>query len=272
MRALFDALRLAFLLCRASFRAQLEYRTSFLLGALAHLLITSGELLTLWFLLQRFPRIGGWNFAELAVLYGIGSSSMTIGDALANGFDRLPLALKQGAFDRVLLRPRSLTLQIIAQDFTLRRVGRGLQAAFALGYGLSALDVQLLSSPAKLALLLSAITSGAMIFLGLWIVQGALTFLSVESLEAMNVLTYGSSELTQYPFFIYARWLRGLFIVAAPLALTTYFPTLALLDKVDPLGTSRIFQWCAPAVGPLFLWATFGVWRFGVRRYASTGS
>ena len=62
MHALFDALRVAFLLCRASFRAQLEYRTSFLLGALAHLLITSGELLTLWFLLQRFPSIGGWNF------------------------------------------------------------------------------------------------------------------------------------------------------------------------------------------------------------------
>jgi ABC-2 type transport system permease protein len=146
------------------------------------------------------------------------------------------------------------------------------QAVVALSYGLSQLQVHLASSPDRLALLLASIASGALVFLGLWIVQAALTFFSVESLEAMNVLTYGGAELTQYPFFIYGAWLRAIFVAAAPIALTTYFPCLALLDKQDPLGTSRLFQCCAPCVGPIFLWATFAVWRLGVRRYTSTGS
>jgi ABC-2 type transport system permease protein len=268
----FDAIGVAFALVRANFRAQLQYRISFLLGSFAHLLITCGELLALWFLLLRFPRIGGWNFVDLSVLYGIVNLAMTLGDALANGFDRLPLAIRQGTFDRILLRPQSLTLQIIAQDFTLRRVGRGCQGLFALGYGLLHSDVLVLGSPQKLALVALCILSGALIFLGLWIVQGAVSFFSVESLEAMNVLTYGSSELAQYPFPIYSRWLRAIFVSLAPLALTSYFPTVALLEKVDPLGTSRAFQWTAPLFGPVFLWATFAVWRLGVKRYTSTGS
>ena len=160
MQRFFDAASVAFALVRANFRAQLQYRVSFLLGSFAHLLITCGELLALWFLLLRFPEIVGWNFADLSVLYGIVNLSMTLGDALANGHDRLPIAIKQGTFDRLLLRPRSLTLQIIAQDFTLRRVGRGFQGLFALGYGLSNTNALILGSPEKLALLFVCISSG----------------------------------------------------------------------------------------------------------------
>ena len=51
-----------------------------------------------------------------------------------------------------------------------------------------------------------------------------------------------------------------------------YFPALALMGRADPLGTPPILHWLAPAVGFVFLAVCLRIWRFGVRRYRSTGS
>jgi ABC-2 type transport system permease protein len=47
---------------------------------------------------------------------------------------------------------------------------------------------------------------------------------------------------------------------------------LALLGRPDPLGSPPLVQWLAPLAGPVFLLATLGAFRAGLRHYASTGS
>src|SRR5256885_14819444 len=68
---------------------------------------------------------------------------------------------------------------------------------------------------------------------------GALSFWTVESLEAANVLSYGSVEAAQYPLALYAQWFRRLLTFAVPLACVAYYPALAVLGKPDPLGRSE---------------------------------
>ena len=57
-----------------------------------------------------------------------------------------------------------------------------------------------------------------------------------------------------------------------PLACVAYYPVLAILGKADPLGAPAWVGLVSPLAGFVFLVAAFGVWRFGLRRYASTGS
>jgi ABC-2 type transport system permease protein len=57
-----------------------------------------------------------------------------------------------------------------------------------------------------------------------------------------------------------------------PLACVAYYPALAILGKADPLGAPGWVGVVSPMAGFVFLAAAFGVWRLGVRRYASTGS
>ena len=110
-------------------------------------------------------------------------------------------------------------------------------------------------------------------FTALFVFQATLSFWTVESLEIMNMLTYGGVEASQYPLTIYEDWFRKFFTFVIPLGCVSYFPVVAILGIDDPLGTTRLFQVLAPATGMLFLGLSLLFFHFvGLRHYQSTGS
>jgi ABC-2 type transport system permease protein len=124
----------------------------------------------------------------------------------------------------------------------------------------------------KILLVLGSIGSGAALFYGLFIIQATLSFWTTETLELMNIVTYGGTETAQYPMTIYKTWFRRFFTVIVPLACVNYFPMLAIFEKTCPLGSPPWFHWTSPAAGFLFFFVCMGVWNFGVKHYRSTGS
>jgi ABC-2 type transport system permease protein len=56
------------------------------------------------------------------------------------------------------------------------------------------------------------------------------------------------------------------------MAFVCYFPALYVLDKEDPLGFPRGFQFASPLVAVAAAIAAGVVWTFAVRRYRSVGS
>jgi ABC-type uncharacterized transport system permease subunit len=45
-----------------------------------------------------------------------------------------------------------------------------------------------------------------------------------------------------------------------------------MLGLDDALGSTRMIQWLSPLAGVLFLLVSLQFWKFGIRRYTSTGS
>ena len=150
------------------------------------------------------------------------------------------------------------------------RVGRWAQGLIVLLWAAGQLD--LYWSLANVALLLFAIAGGACLFSGLLIFQAALCFWTTESLEIVNCTTYGGVEAAQFPLTIYRPWFRAFFTFVIPLATINYFPVHAILGLNDTLGSTRLIQWLSPLAGVIFLLVCLRFWRFGVRRYTSTGS
>ncbi|HTE20603.1 MAG TPA: ABC-2 family transporter protein [Armatimonadota bacterium] len=265
-----DNLRLYLHYVGISIRGQMQYRASFLMLTLAQLLITAMEFVAVWALFARFGNLRGWSLPEVALFYGIVNVAFALAEGIGRGFDTFAAMVKSGDFDRLLLRPRSTALQVAAQEWQLMRVGRLLQASAVLLWSMSSLPVEW-SAP-KLALLAGAILGGACLFYGLLVLQATLSFWTVESLEIWNAVTYGGVETAQYPLTIYRGWFRRFFTVVVPLACVNYFPAHALLGRVEPLGSSVVWQCAAPGVGVLFLIVALQVWKLGVRHYRSTGS
>lgn len=253
-----------------SWRSQLQYRASFLMQLAGTLLMSAVEFLAIWALFARFRQLGAWTLPEIALFYGTVNIAWALAEGIGRGFDDFSSVVKNGDFDRVLLRPRSTILQILGREFTLRRIGRIAQALFVLVWGW--MDLTLGFSPEKIFLLLFAIAGGMALFLGLLILQATMAFWTVESLEVMNVLTYGGVTTAQYPLAIYPGWLRRFFVLVVPLGCAAYFPILAVLGREDPLGTLLWWQWISPLAGFAFLGVALIAWRFGLKRYTSTGS
>ncbi len=255
-----------------SIKSQMQYKVSFLLNVSAQILATALGVLAIWALFARFGSLEHWSLYQVLVFYGLVNVSFAIADALSTGFDRFGSDyIRLGQFDRLLLRPRSLNLQLLGHELALRRVGRLCQGAVFLVVGLVNVDVAF--TPESLVLVGYIIACAVCLFIALFILQATLCFWPVESLEMMNTLTYGGVEASQYPFAIYETWFRRLFTYAVPLACVTYFPVLLLLGIEDPLGSGRLFQLLCPLSGVLFLAGSIRVFEvLGVRHYTSTGS
>ncbi len=265
-----DAWQLYWSYVAASVRSQLQHRASTIMFALGQVIITGIEFGAMWALFDRFGSLQGWSLAEVALLYGMANVAFAIAEAFARGFDVFDQHVRNGDFDRVLLRPRGTVFQIAASELQIGRVGRLVQGGVVLGIAATTVDTAW--GPPELALLAAAIVSGACIFSGVFVLQATMCFWTIEGLEITNTVTYGGVETVQYPLPIYDRWLRNLFVYVIPLGCMGYFPALVLLGRTDPLGSPSWLPWASPLVGIAFLLLTLQIWRLGVRRYQSTGS
>ncbi|MGO9450036.1 MAG: ABC transporter permease [Candidatus Binataceae bacterium] len=255
----------------ASVRAQMQYPASFVMMTLTQFAVTFVEFIGIWALFQRFGQIKGWTFGEVALFYAVINISFAIAETISRGFDVFgPEFVKTGNFDRLLLRPRRAALQLLGHEFRLMRLGRMAQGVVVMV--IAANFVRIVWSVPAAALLLVTVAGGVALFLGILVLQATLSFWTIESLEVANTLTYGGVEAAQYPLDIYARWFRDFLIFVVPLGCVAYFPVVRLLGHADPLGTPVWIADTSPLFGFLFLAASLGIWRFGMRHYASTGS
>jgi ABC-2 type transport system permease protein len=234
-------------------------------------MVTVIEFIGVWALFERFGHLQGWTIGEVALFYGLVNVTFSVSDSVTRGFDIFgAVFVKTGGFDRLLLRPRTTVLQLLGYELRLTRIGRLVQGAGVFAVGAVMTDFQW-SAP-TIAILAFAVAGGAALFSGLFVLQATLAFWTVESLEAVNILTYGGVATAEYPLNVYAGWLRNFLIYVVPIGCVTYFPMVAALGRHDPLGAPDWFLPLSPIAGFIFFAVSLWVWGFGVRRYTSTGS
>ncbi|MBN2547913.1 MAG: ABC-2 family transporter protein [Anaerolineales bacterium] len=253
-------------------RGQMQYRASFLLEAFTTAIASGVSFLTIALVLQKFTGIGGWSLGEVALLYGIVETAFGVMDMLFGGFDpsNFGAQVRLGSFDQMLLRPVNITLQVFASEFILRRLGRIFQGGVVFVIALYLLDIQW--TAVKLIFVPIVFLSQIAFFGGLFIIGAAITFWTVESIEVVNIFTYGGTEMMSYPMHIYQDWMRYIFTYIIPAIFLNYYPALYLLGKPDPFHMPVIAPFLAPAAGFGILAAALVFWRFGVQHYQSTGT
>src|SRR3569833_128112 len=95
-------------------RAQMLYPTAFLLRFVTQFTVTIVEFGGLWALFARFGHVRGLTFPEIALFYGVVSTSFSLVDMSTRGFDLFgPQFVMSGAFVRVLLCPRSASVLLL---------------------------------------------------------------------------------------------------------------------------------------------------------------
>lgn len=253
-----------------SIRSQMIYKTSFILGSIGHFFITIIEFVGILALFQRFDAIMGWTLHEIVIFYGVINVAFALAEAFARGYDMFHYQVVDGGFDRYILRPRSFILQLMGFELQLVRIGRMLQGLLVLIWGCHQLGIQLVSFE---TLLIVLIIIGAMfLFMGLFVLQATLSFWTIQSLELVNVFTYGGVQMAAYPISIYKEWFKKIFVYVIPTGAVTYYPMLVVLNRLE-MSSLAIWILCLmPLIGILFFIVSQGIFKFGVKHYKSTGS
>lgn len=254
----------------ARIRSDWQYRVSFFFFLVSQTVVTALDLAVIIVLFQVVPSLGGWDLDQVAVLYGITTLAFGLGDIFISQVETAARSIREGTFDRYLLRPLPTVLQISASEFALRRIGRSIPAVVVLVIALSSADIHW--TPDRILLIPLTVVSGTVIFSAVWIVTSAISFWAVGAQEVANSFTYGGSFAHQYPLHIYGRWVRTLLGWVVPMAFVAYVPTVHLLDAANPLGIPVWMAITPPFVATAAALVARSVWAAAIRNYQSTGS
>ncbi|MBS4209996.1 ABC-2 family transporter protein [Bacillus sp. FJAT-50079] len=249
------------------FKSQMQYRTSFLLLSFGQFFVPFSVFAGLYFLFERFGQIKGWSFFEVALCFAVIHMAFAISECFARGFDTFSSLVKNGNFDRLLVRPRNTVIQVMGSQFEFTRIGRLIQSVIVLVWAVSQLNIEW--SLIKFIVLLLMIISGVFIFTGIFILAATLCFWTIQGLEVVNIFTDGGREMAQYPLNIYHKWVSKFFTFVLPFGCVNYLPLLYLLDKNEG---NAILYIVAPVAGILFIFPCLLIWKIGVGHYRSTGS
>jgi len=250
----------------------MQYRVGFLLETISTAFITGMVFVTFAFVIQRFGNIAGWSLGEVGFLYGLMEFSFGLMDMLFSGFDpqNFGRQVRLGRLDQILLRPIGVTLQILGSDFILRRIGRIAQGLIIFIISMGMIDIQW--TLMKVMFMPVVIFSQVLFFGGLFIIGATFTFWTFESIEVINIFTYGGAEMMSYPMNIYPSWMRKFFTYIIPAIFINYYPALYVLNKPDPLGMPAYAAILSPVVGILVFCLSMIFWQYGLKHYQSTGT
>lgn len=258
---------LFFKLVMISLRSQMQYKASFVMLSIGHFISTFVDILAVGVLFDRFKMVKGWSLYEVAIIYGVVHMGFAIAESFARGFDTFSQMIKSGDFDRVLLRPMNPFFQIAVKEVQILRIGRFLQGFIVLFWGAYHLSLSFFSFHA-LVILLSVIGTGSL-FYGLMVIQATISFWTIETLEIMNITTYGGVQTAQYPMSIYNKVFRLIFTFLIPLSCVAFYPVSIILGKSSFFS---FFAFLFPLSGMVFLYLAFRFWCYGVKCYQSTGN
>jgi ABC-2 type transport system permease protein len=257
-------------LVRAGARSRLQYRFSFVVMTAVSVAATATDYIGVRVLFGRIPRLAGFSFAEVALMFGLTLIGYSLADVFSPGFETLPRQLVQGTFDRVLTRPLGAFFQILAGDLSPRKLVRSL-LGLAIVVGAQAVIPVHWTADHVMAFVL-AVPSGGAIFFCIFVIGAASTFWMVQANEVVNVFTNGGMTMLSYPLDVYSSWLKRFVTFVVPLGFVSYYPTLYVLGKADALGLPNWIAFLSPVAAGLFSLLAWGAWSLGVRHYASTGS
>lgn len=249
---------------QASLKEMLIYRLDCIVGMISQIVTQVVELIFLWIVFQSTDNLAGWNFMQILLLYGATLISIGIADFCFDAlYDIGPKYIRNGDFDKILLRPVHPLISIIGDSNEFTALGY-----FGLGLFLVIAMFIKLAIPVTIGLIMKIIFFS---IIGAAIIGAINTILSISSFW-----TYRSNEViwsfyrvytfAQYPIDIYNGFIKILITCILPFAFVAYYPTMSYL------GMNSYMIYLSPIVA-IILWViAIKVWNWALNKYRSTGN
>lgn len=246
-------------------KAELEYRVNFILSFLSQILVFFTFYFVILALFTKFDNIKGFTMYEVLLCFAVIQFGFAFNETFARGIDRFDNLIIRGEFDRLLLRPRNIILQVLCSDSDFVKSARLIQAIIVLIVAI--LNLSIKWNLMRFITLILMLLSACIIFFGIFLVAAAYCFYTVQGLEVRNVFTDGGKHMAQYPIGIFSKGFVIFFTFVIPYAFVNYYPLLYLLGKID----SPIYG-LSPILVIIYLIPCIIIFYLGMRRYSSTGS
>ena len=262
-------LRIAMQSLKMSIHSKMQYRVDSLVATLAVFVRESANIVVIYLTLMKFDSINNWNIDEMLFLFSILFLTYAFVVALFADLRDFSCMIREGRFDRLIVRPRGLLFQLILNNADVIAVaGHGTLGVilFVIYAGKVGIHWDLVT----ILYYIGAIIGGVLIQGGIFIIFSALSFYFVETGSIREIFYWNMRKFAGYPISIYNKLIQTIMIYVIPFAFVNYFPAQYLLRKEDMALYNEVYMYMAPLVGVVLYLIAYVFWRISLKRYTST--
>jgi len=266
-----DSLHLSAIYTKMIFRSWFQYKVDAILRSLAVFLREATSIIVVYFTLLKFDSLNGWNIYEMLFLFSLVYVTYGVLIIFFTGLRDFGRTVRNGEFDRYILRPRGLLYQLIfANADWFAAVGHG--GLGILLFVFSAAKINVVWTPSRVLYYVFAIIGGVLIQGAVFLVLAALNIYLLETDSIKEVFYWNARKFAGYPISIFHRAIQFVMIFVVPFAFVNYFPAQFLLRKEDMSAYPDIFMYLTPIVGIAMYLLAYLFWRISIKYYKSSGN
>lgn len=255
---------------RLAIQRQLEYPL-FLFSWL--LMIPIQYFSGIWMLkiiVDRFQPLNGWDFPELAFIYGLGLLSHGILVVLFINTWHMDNMVIHGQFDRLLLRPMNVFFQLMASYFNFIGLIDLIPGTIIFLYGCHLVGFEWsFANIVKLALVL---IGGVLIRAALFVSLGTIAFWTKRNASMVGFALSMLERATMYPLSIYPYLIQVFFTFVIPIGFISFYPAADFLGKDSGFRIPLDLALWTPIIGIVCFLLSQYLFRHGLKNYESSGS
>ncbi len=255
---------------RINLLTMLEYRANFIMWFGFTLVYHGVALAALYVTLRQFPSMNGWDFRQMFFLYALWMTGHELHNALFFNVVSVPEFVREGRFDRFLVRPLDALFQVLTVPQQVSPDGIVIAiATLCIATSIAGVRVDWIFA----AFVPLVVIGGAFIDLGISLAVATVSFWFVRVDTLRWAVMSLEQDFTRYPISIYTRGVRLILTFVFPFAFMNYFPATYFLQKAETgLHLNPAVGLLTPAVGLAWVVAAYAFWQVGLRHYQGTGS
>ncbi|MBR1390787.1 MAG: ABC-2 family transporter protein [Lachnospiraceae bacterium] len=267
MRTVKRYLRLYRVFLAQFFKSLVQSKADFFLGLVGFFLTQATGIAFLYLVFRQIPMLQGWTLDQLIFIYGFAQIPRGIDHLFTDNIWIVAYRLVvSGQFDRYMLRPMNIFLQVIFERLQPDALGELIVGIILVVASLTKGIV--LVDAVRIVLFFVSILAGALIYTAVKLFFASLSFWIKRSGPVLQT-AYELANFAKYPTEIYARFVRFIITYVIPFAFVAYLPASYFVKKeVNPVSTIGVE--CLIAV--VFFAIAYLVFHRGTKRYESAGN
>ena len=256
---------------RTIMKSWFQYKVDAILRSLTVFLREATGIFVIYFTLLKFDTLNGWDIQELLFLFSLLFLTYGILIVFFTGLRDFGKTVRNGGFDRFILRPRGLLFQIIFSNADwFAAIGHG-----GLGivlFVISAGNVGIVWNLRTVIYYIAAVIGGVLIQGAIFLLLASLNIYLLETKSLKDLLYWNMRKFAGYPVSIFHKAIQFCMIYVVPFAFINYFPAQYLLRKEYMAGYPAVYMYLTPVIGVCLYLAAYGFWRYSIRFYKSSGN
>lgn len=270
MKKLRHYLSVAGLYTRLSIQSCFEYPLAFIGWLISNPIQFLVGFATIKFVVEEFDALAGWDFKQLAFLYGMSVLSHGLSVLFFTKTWYMGWTIIHGEMDRLRLRPMSTLFQFLFGEINVFGLTDLIPGIILFTYGCIAVNFQW--TLYNVLTMICAIIGGTLIRGAIYLIFGSTTFWTKSPMHISGFFQELFNRTNMYPLSMYPEVIQFIFTFILPFSWICFYPASEFMGMDSMITLPCGMAFITLGIGIVLFVISCKIFKAGFKQYESAGS